>query len=119
MERDQREQKSPGIAGRLFGGVLRAANKRRTASFYLLFAMLAVVLLGLQIIYVWDNPRQFALFLSLNFVFFFVVMFRAIVDFFEILRNHFREREKVFRSTLGEEEFVARLGRRVSESRKD
>lgn len=118
MERYKREQRPPGFGERFFGTALRSANKRRPASVYLLFAILLVVLLGVQIVYVWDNPKQFALFLSLNFLFFFVVMFRAIVDFFEILRSHFREQENLFRNTLGEKEFVARLGKRVSDSHK-
>lgn len=95
---------------------LRESNRRRPVSFYLLFAIIAVLILGSQIVYVKDDPKRFALFLSLSFLFFFVVAYRAVVDFFEIVRNHFRERETAFRSTLGDEEFVKELGRRVTKS---
>lgn len=103
--------------GEHFGRAFREMNRRRPFSVYLLFAMFIVVLLGSQIVYVWDDPKEFAFFLSLNFVFFFVVTYRALVDFFEIARDHLRERESVFRNTLGEPEFVRELGRSVAEHR--
>ena len=99
--------------------VLAEMNRTRPFSFYLLIAMIVVLLLGVQIVHVRDNPRQFAFFLSLLFVFFFAVMVRAIVDFVEIVRSHFSEGERIFRSTLGEEEFIAELGRRVNEKREE
>lgn len=95
---------------------IRESSRHRPASFYLLFAIIAVLILGSQIVYVKDDPKRFALFLSLNFIFFFVVASRAIVDFFEILRRHFRERDVAFRSTLGEEEFVRELGQSVTKN---
>ena len=98
---------------------LREAHARRPVSFYLMFAILIVVLLGAQVIYVKDDPRRFAFFLSLNFLFFFVVLFRAIIDFFDIIRGHFRENEAVFRDTLGEDGFVNELGRRVREEKEE
>lgn len=99
-----------------FGRALAESRARRPFSFYLLFAIVIVVLLGAQIVYVRDNPKQFALFLALNFIFFFVVLFRALVDAFEIVRDHFRAREAVYRSTLGDPEFTRELGKRVAES---
>lgn len=101
-----------------FGLAWRHARGRRPASSYLLLAILAVALLGVQFVHIRDDPRKFAFFLSLNFIFFFVVLFRALVDFFEIARDHFRERERLFRTTLGDEEFVEQLGRRVAENEK-
>lgn len=109
--------RAPTMLGEHFRRAFREMNARRPFSVYLLFAMLIVIVLGSQIVYVRDNPREFAFFLTLNFIFFFVVAYRAIVDFFEIARNHFREKEAVFRDTLGEPEFVQELGRSVSESR--
>ena len=99
-----------------FMKALRESNRRRPASFYLLFAIIAVLILGSQIVYVKDDPKRFALFLSLNFLFFFVIAYRAVVDFVEIMREHFRENETAFRSTLGDEEFVKELGRQVAQS---
>lgn len=86
---------------------------RRPASFWLLLAILAVVVLGVQIVYARDNPKQFAFYLSLLFVFFLVVIARALWDALEIARDHFRDREAVFRSTLGDSTFVRELGERV------
>ncbi|GMV91276.1 MAG: hypothetical protein AMXMBFR82_10540 [Candidatus Hydrogenedentota bacterium] len=93
------------------------ANRSRPFSFYLLIAIIVVLLLGLQIVHVKENPRQFAFLLSLLFIFFFAVMVRAIVDFGDITRRHMAEREQVFRSTLGDDEFVSELGRRIAENR--
>lgn len=102
---------------------VRAANRksrtRRPASFYLMFAVLAVVLLGGQFVYVKDDPRRFAFFLTLNFVFFFVVMYRAVVDAAEIFRRNMRDRRDLYKDTLGDEVFVSELGRRVSENEGD
>lgn len=85
----------------------------RPASFYLLLAMLIVTVLGLGIIRVRDDPRQFAQYLILLFVFFFVVIARAIIDCMEIWRRSFSERERLYKDTLGDDEFVGRLARSV------
>ncbi|MFA6240137.1 MAG: hypothetical protein WC655_04365 [Candidatus Hydrogenedentales bacterium] len=97
--------------------VVGEMNRTRPASAYLLIAMVIVLLLGYQIVDFREDPRRFALFLIMMFVFFFAVMLRAIIDFFEIARNHIREREKLFKTTIGEKEFIGELGRRVSENR--
>ena len=85
----------------------------RPASFYLLLAVLIVTVLGLGIIRVRDDPRQFAQYLILLFVFFFFVIARAIMDCMEIWRRSFAERERLYKETLGEDEFVGRLARSV------
>ena len=90
---------------------------RRPFSFYLLFAILIVALLGIQVVKVRENPKQFALFLTLMFIFCFAVVVRAILDVIDIIRRHFTEHESVFGTTLGEKEFVSELGRRVAESK--
>ena len=81
----------------------------RPLSFYLLFCIVVVVLLGTQVAYIQNDPKAYAFFLSLNVVFFFLVIFLAVLDVFEIARSHFRERERLFRATLGEKEFVDSL----------
>ncbi len=87
----------------------------RPISFYLLFAILIVVVLGLGIVNVRDEPRQFAFYLIVLFVFFFVVMARAIMDCVEIWRRSFSEHERLYKDTLGEDEFVGRLARSVED----
>lgn len=100
--------------GEHFAAALRKSRGSRPASFYLLFAIVAVLLLGGQIYFIQDDPKQFAFFLSLYFIFFFVVIFRAILDVFDIARQHIRERERVFSSTIGDPEFAEELGRSVA-----
>jgi hypothetical protein len=96
--------------------VTRAArniSKWRPASFYLLLAILIVTVLGLGIIRVRDDPQQFAIYLILLFVFFFVVIARAIMDCMEIWRRSFSEHQRLYKDTLGEDEFVGKLSRSV------
>lgn len=94
---------------------LRKANANRPVSFYLLLLIPIALLLGVQLLDLHNSPKRFVFFLSLLFVFFFAILHRAIVDFIEIARKHFSESEKVFRSTLGDSEFISRLGERVEE----
>jgi len=98
---------------------LRRAHARRPMSFYLLAAIPIALLLGTRLLDVNASPERFAFYLSLFFVFFFVVLWRAIVDLIDIARKHFAESERVFASTLGDSEFVNRLGERVGEKREE
>lgn len=93
----------------------RQVHGRRPASLYLLGAMLLVLLLGYQIVYVRENPIRYAFFLSLYFAFFVAVLFYAVWECIEILRRHFREKEQAFHQTLGEETFVEQLRERVAD----
>lgn len=79
-----------------------------------MLAMLAAVCLGAPMLRAIDDPKRFAFYLSLYFIFFLVVLCRAVYDFFEIGRRHFKEREEVFRETLGEKDFVSHLSQRVA-----
>ncbi|MCC6486996.1 MAG: hypothetical protein IT364_05805 [Candidatus Hydrogenedentes bacterium] len=115
MTDEGKQPKGPVTLGMHLRRAFKEAHRRRPVSFYLLLAIIVALLLGLQIVHVKENPRQFALLLSLLFIFFFAVMVRAIVDFGDIFRRHLSEHEKVFKTTLGEEEFVSELGKRVSE----
>ena len=84
---------------------------RLPVSFYLLIAMVVVLVLGAQMVLVREDPKRFAFYLTLMFIFFFVVMFRAVVDVVEITKKHFRERENLFHDTLGDADFVSELGK--------
>lgn len=70
------------------------------------------MLLGLQMITAWDNPKRVALVLSLMFAFFGIVMLRGVMDMFDIARRRMREDRDVFRDTLGDRAFTEELGRR-------
>ena len=88
------------------------ANARRPMSFYLLAAILVFVLLGSQFGYVRNDPKRFGFFLIIHFVFFFFVLVRAIIDFFEIAKRHFSERHQLFGQTLGDPESSNSLDRK-------
>ncbi|MCP4642861.1 MAG: hypothetical protein GY851_20605 [bacterium] len=90
-----------------------------TVSFYLVFAIFIVMLLSTQIVNVRHNPHRFAWVLILLFLFFFAVLYRAVVDLVEIARDHFRDRERVFQATLGDREFMEELGQKVADRREE
>lgn len=90
----------------------------RPTSFYLLLAIPIVMLLGLQVVTAWENPKRVALVLSLMFAFFGIVMLRGVMDMFEIARRRFREDRDAFRDTLGDRAFTRELGRRNKQDRK-
>jgi uncharacterized membrane protein YesL len=81
-------------------GIVRA-NARRPMSFYLLLSIPVVLLLAYGMFLSRNSPGQFAFYLSLLFLFFFVILHRALIDFVEIVRRHFREHESIF-VALGE-----------------
>jgi len=98
-----------------FKEAFRRQNARRPVSFYLLLAIIAVMLLGLQMARYRDDPLRFALVLSGMFIFFIVVVWRASVEAMEIIRESYREEREVYRSTLGKREFAEELGKRVAQ----
>ena len=113
MSQSEHPDHSSKDAGNPFFKALRASRMRLPVSFYLLIAMVVVLVLGAQMVLVREDPKRFAFYLTLMFIFFFVVMFRAVVDVVEITRKHFRERENLFHDTLVDSDFVSELGKRV------
>ena len=113
MTQSEHPDHSSEHVGNPFFKALRASRARLPVSFYLLIAMVVVLVLGAQMVLVREDPKRFAFYLALMFIFFFVVLFRALVDVVEIARKHFRERENLFHDTLGDADFVSELGKRV------
>lgn len=93
------------------------AHRRRPVSFYLIFAIFIVAVLGLQVVYAANDPRKLAFFLTLNFIFCFVVMYRALADAVDILSEHRRAKRKLYENTLGDKYFTHELGDRVEKQR--
>ncbi len=89
---------------------------RQRVSLFLMIAMIVALLLGVRIIEVRGDPRGLAWFLALYFVFFLLVIGRAVFELFDIVREHVRDREAVFRTTFAEDGFSGELGRRVGKS---
>ncbi len=115
MSNDDFEYTSPKTLWSHVQKAWRARSRYRPVSLFLLFAIMIVALLGLQVVDLRDNPKKFALFLSLNFLFFFVVIGRAIIDCIEILKRSLKDRRDLYDTTLGDREFTTELGRRVAE----
>ncbi len=102
--------------GALFLARLRQRGSRHRVSLLLMIAMTVVLLLGVQFVEVRDDPRRLAWFLTLYFVFFLIVIGRAILEMFDIVREHVRERESAFRKAFHEGDFPEELGRRVNKA---
>jgi hypothetical protein len=96
---------------------LRRSNANRPLSFYLLLAIPVALALGAGVLRESATPSRFAFYLGLLFLFLLAVLVCAVTDFFEIARRHIFENQRVFRSTLGEEDFVRDLGKRVDAER--
>ncbi len=92
------------------------AHKRRPMSFYLLLAMPFALMFAVGLLDRTDI-RQFAIGLCLLFLFFGIVMIRAVSDIFDITRELLRARRASFRDTLGEPDFAAALGERVKQAK--
>lgn len=95
---------------------LGRAHRQRPISFYLLLMIPVVLLLAYNLFVHRQSPARFAFYLSILFIFFFVVLQRAIRDFFRISRESFSAGNAVFRDTIGEPEFTTKLGQRVVEN---
>ena len=96
---------------------LERAHANRPVSFYLLLAIPVALILGAQVLRSSDTPARFAFYLGLLFLFLLAVLVCAVADFFDIARRHLSDSRKVFRTTLGESEFVSRLGQSVDAER--
>jgi hypothetical protein len=104
-----------GIGRRIWRRLLTWRPRHRV-SLFLMLAMVVALILGLQIVGVREDPKGLAWFLALYFVFFLMVIGRAIFEIFDIIREHVREREAVFRKTFADGDFSAELGRRVGKA---
>ncbi len=113
MNRQPSESPPRTFLGYVWRG-LAGWRPRRPVGLFLMVAMIVVLLLGAQFVNVRDDPKRFAFFLSLLFIFFAVVITRALVDFFDVIREHLREREGIFRETFTKDGFTEELGRRVA-----
>ncbi len=96
---------------------LKAAQKRRPTSFYMLLITPVVLLLGVKMAQYRDEPWQFAGMLTLLFLFCGAVLLLAVIDIFEISRRHFREHRNAFRETLADENLYKKLANRTDQQR--
>lgn len=115
MADESGKQNDQGVGSIIWAG-LRRRGLRHRVSLFLLIAMVVVLLLGVQFVEIQDDPKRLAWFLTLYFVFFLIVIGRAIFEMLDIVREHVRERESVFRKAFHEGDFPEELGRRVSKA---
>lgn len=113
-DKDREEASTPGRSN----AAMRWRTIWRPTSFYLMFTIPVVLLLGLHMFQYRDNPRRFALILTLMFVFLGILLLRAIMDVFEICRRQLTGRQNSFRETLGAQDFMRELGNHLSQKRR-
>ncbi|MCD6287811.1 MAG: hypothetical protein J7M12_01725 [Candidatus Hydrogenedentes bacterium] len=92
----------------------------RGVSGIMLLAAVVVLFLGLNILFVRDDPHRFAGLLILLFVFFFVAAVLALDDIGRITMAAVERRHDIFRRTVGDSTFYGELRyevRRHTESR--
>ena len=85
----------------------------RPVSIIVLAAIVVVVLVGLNYIFVKDNPERFAGFLMMNFLFFFIAVVLAIDDIVRIITASVKQRHEIYSETLGDQEFCDQLREEV------
>lgn len=118
MDNDNPPKRSPTL-GAHFRRALRDANHRRPMSFYLLLSVPVVLILGAGLLRQREHVLLFTTVVSLLFVYFGVIAYRAIRDMFDISRRHLGEHRDMYMETLGQREFIEELGQRVGEAEDD
>ena len=88
---------------------LKAAQRRRPVSFYLLLSIPVVLLLAVHLFRPTDDPKRFVLGLSLLFVFLGVILIGAFLDMFAIIRRGISDKHRTYKETLGDDEFLAEI----------
>jgi hypothetical protein len=99
--------------------LVATCSRSRRIGLFLMAAMFVVSLLGVQVVQAWDNPRRVALYLAIYFIFFAAVIFRALLECMDIMRERVTAQQQLFRGTLGDGAFNQLLGRRVSQHKAD
>lgn len=100
MNHDDDKRKHPRSLGEIFLTVLNRRRKGLPTSFYLLIAIPVVLVLGARMGYLQDDPRKFFLILSLMFLFFGVIFFRAILDMFDLIRKNVLGTRDIYKDTF-------------------
>lgn len=85
-------------------------------SFYLILAIIVVLLLGLKGFQNLSDPNHIAFTMTVFVIFFAAVVYRAIVDAVEIARKYRQEHDQLLSSVLSRDNLSEVLGQRVAES---
>lgn len=100
MSQPEQKPKSSRSLSEVFLTVLERRRKWIPTSFYLLFAIPVVLILGVRMGKLQDDPRQFFLILSLMFLFFGILFHRAIMDVFDLLRRNLLGTQDLYKDTF-------------------
>lgn len=90
--------------------------RRLPVSFYLLLAIIVMLLLGVNGFRDLDDPRRLAFSLTVFLVFFGAVVYRAMIDGVDIARKHLREEGSLMKDVFERDDFAETLHERVKAS---
>lgn len=90
--------------------------RRLPVSFYLLLAIIVMLLLGVNGFRDLEDPRRLAFSLTVFLVFFGAVVYRAMIDGVDIARKHLREEGTLMKDVFERDGFAEELHERVKAS---
>ena len=96
--------------------LLWTAQKQRPTSFYLIIAMIALLLLGAPLFQWADDARSLAFIMTVYLTFFLVIICRAAVDMVDIYKANIRDHNRLFHDTFEHDGMARRLGEQVQKN---
>ena len=98
--------------------VVQELFHRLPVSFYLLLAIIVMLLLGIKGFSDLEDPRKLAFTMVVFMIFFAAVVYRALVDAVDIARKHFREDGTLMNDVFERDGFSTTLNRRQQKTEK-
>ena len=96
--------------------LLWQAQKQRPVSFYLIIAMIVLLLLGAPLFHWADDARSLAFIMTLYLTFFLVIICRAGVDMLDIYKANIREHNRLLHDIFEKDGLARRLGEQVQKN---
>lgn len=97
---------------------LRELPRRLPLSFYLILAIILILVLGVKGFSELHDPKRLAFMMVIFLVFFAAVMYRALIDAVDITRKHYREEGSLMNEVFDRDDFAQDLRQRVNDESK-
>ena len=116
MEHDPKGASEHGIPYRMiFMKTVRELFRRLPMSFYLILAIILMLVLGAPGFADLDDPRKLAFTMVVFLIFFGAVVYRALIDAFDIARKHYREGATLISDVFERDGFAQQLHEKLAE----
>lgn len=96
--------------------VLQELPRRLPISFYLILAIILMLLLGVKGFSQLNDPRQLAFTLAVFMIFFAAVIYRALIDAIDIARKHYREEGALLSDVFERDDFSQQLHQHLKQA---